>query len=94
MFIMNENKTERLNITLPTNTVKLIDRVWRKKHFKSRSAFLNEAARRYATRLNKATLIRQLRSGYKANVINDADLVNEWDNASNDIVLDFTDKDE
>ena len=85
MFIMNENKTERLNITLPTKTVKLIDRVWRKKQFKSRSAFLNEAAQRYATRLNKASLLRQLRSGYKANIINDADLVNEWENTSKEL---------
>ena len=86
MFIMNENKTERLNITLPTDTVKFIDRVWRKKQFKSRSAFLNEAAQRYATRLDKATLKRQLRSGYKANVINDTDLANEWENASSDVI--------
>ncbi len=82
---MNENKTERLNITLPSDTVKFIDRVWRKKRFKSRSAFIKEAAVRYATRLNKATLKRQLRSGYQANVTNDANLVNEWKNASKNL---------
>jgi len=85
-----ENKTERLNISLPRKTLELIDQVWRQSQFKSRSAFLDEAARRYAFRLQRARLKHKLRDGYRARADQSLYLVNEWETASTELLADET----
>jgi len=84
----NDNRTERLQITLPKNTIRLIDGVWPKGPFKSRSSFLDHAARRYAVRLQKATLKRRLKNGYLARAERESELMSEWETASNELIWD------
>lgn len=76
---------ERINISLPKRTVALIDRVWQQARFKSRSEFLDEAARLHAMRLQRAKLKRRLKAGYVARAERDQQLVNEWEVASAEI---------
>lgn len=73
------NKTERLQVTLPASTVKMIDDIRSRGHFKSRSGFLNEAARVFAIRLKKAELKRKLKAGYRKRANRDRELTREWD---------------
>jgi Arc/MetJ-type ribon-helix-helix transcriptional regulator len=82
------NKTKRFQITLPATTVQMIDDIRQKGEFDSLSAFLNEAARRYAVRLKRATLKRALREGYQARAARDRHAVDEWDVASNELLWD------
>lgn len=74
-----DDKTERLNISLRKKTIELIDRVWRQGGSKSRSAFLDEAARQYAIRLQRAKLRRRLKAGYRTRAQRDQALTDEWD---------------
>ena len=83
-----ENKIERLNISLPRKTLELIDQVWQQSQFKSRSAFIDEAARRYAIRLQRARLKRKLREGYRARADQSLRLANEWETASTELRAD------
>ena len=69
----------RLNITLPKSTVELIDKVWPREQFKSRSAFLDEAARKYTQELQKNKLRKTLKAGYLARVEKNLELVREWE---------------
>ena len=80
--MIEKSKTERINISLPKSTLALIDRVWPKKKFRSRSAFLDEAARTHAFRLQKASLKRSLRLGYKKRAGENLELVSLWENSS------------
>lgn len=80
-----DNKTRRLQVTLPDSTVKMIDEILEEAGIKSRSAFLNEAAQQYASRLKRAHLKQLLRAGYKAHAQRDADIEREWSNASNEV---------
>ena len=77
-------KTRRLQVTLRSSTVDMIDELKRDGYLNSRSAFLDEAARHHATRLKRAHLKRQLRSGYRARVRRDAELNQDWEAASPD----------
>ena len=80
------NKTHRLQITLPDDTVKLIDDIRKQGRFSSRSGFLNQAAQHYALRLKKAALKRKLRSGYLARAERDRALLSEWESASGELL--------
>ena len=83
-----ENKTKRMNISLPLKTIELIDQTWPLKGFKSRSSFLDEAARQYAIRLQKASLKRKLKAGYLTRAKRDAGLTKEWNVASSELLTD------
>lgn len=77
-----DTKTRRLQVTLSDSTVDLIDKLLKEGYHTSRSAFLNEAARHYATRLKRAQLKRQLRAGYLTRAQRDKELVQEWENVN------------
>ena len=67
--------TKRLNITLPEQTVRLIDRVAGKGH---RSSLIDTAVRRYLQREARTNLRRRLVESYKYNADFDLQLTEEW----------------
>jgi metal-responsive CopG/Arc/MetJ family transcriptional regulator len=79
-------KTERINVSLPKSTLRLIDKVWPNKKFRSRSSFLDEAARTHALRLQRASLKRSLRSGYQKKAKENLDFVSLWESSSNEVI--------
>jgi CopG family transcriptional regulator/antitoxin EndoAI len=66
---------KRLNITLPEQTVRLMDRVAGKGR---RSSLIDRAVRRYVKEETRANLRRQLAVSYKANADFDLELAEEW----------------
>ena len=71
----SRTKHRRINITLPEETVKLMDRVSRKG---DRSRLINEAVRRYVREVGRANLRQQLKAGYLHGAERDRHLVEEW----------------
>jgi CopG family transcriptional regulator/antitoxin EndoAI len=66
---------QRINITLPADTVRLLDRLAPKG---DRSRFIDQAVREQAKRASKARLRRELKEGYlRENEIN-RQLAEEW----------------
>lgn len=66
---------QRINITLPADTVRLLDRVAPKG---DRSRFIDEAVREQAKRTAKARLRKELKEGYlRENLIN-RQIAEEW----------------
>jgi len=65
----------RLNITLPEETVKLMDRVTRRGE---RSRLIAEAVERYMKELSRVSLKRQLRQGAQRRARRDLELAEEW----------------
>lgn len=77
-------RSVRLNITLPRQTVSVIDSAWRQSPFRSRSAFIDEAARRLAEQVRKGSMKELLKKGYAAAAERDRQLIDEWHRASDD----------
>lgn len=73
---------QRLNISLPDTTVRLLDRVVPKGN---RSKFIDRAVRSEITRTTKATLRRQLADGYPQRAEEDRQLAAEWDHLSAEV---------
>lgn len=67
----------RINITLPEDTVRLIDRVAQKG---DRSFLISEAVRHYVATVGKARLRRLLKEGALRHAERDLKLVEEWSN--------------
>ena len=65
----------RLNITLPEETVRLMDRVAKKG---DRSRLISDAVRRYVRELGRAELRRRLREGARRRAERDRSLAEEW----------------
>ena len=65
----------RVNITLPKETVRLIDRVTRKTN---RSGFVNEAVRFYVANAGRTNLAKLLRAGAKEHATRDLSIAEEW----------------
>jgi CopG family transcriptional regulator / antitoxin EndoAI len=65
----------RINVTLPEETVKLIDRVSKKG---DRSRLINEAVKRYVGRMRRASLRKLLREGALRRAARDRVLAEEW----------------
>lgn len=65
----------RVNITLPKETVKLIDRVTRKTN---RSGFVDRAVRFYVAKAGRKNLAQQLRAGAKEHAARDLSIAEEW----------------
>ena len=65
----------RINITLPEETVRLIDRVARKGE---RSFLISEAVRQYVASIGKTRLRRLLREGALRRAERDLSLAEEW----------------
>ena len=66
---------QRLNITLPEQTVRLLDRAVPKGQ---RSRLIDEAVKRFVREKGKVSLRRQLERGAKARAERDLDVAEEW----------------
>ena len=66
---------KRVNITLPENTIRLIDKVAEKG---GRSKFLDTAVHFYMREANRTNMRRLLREGAVARAERDLGLVEEW----------------
>lgn len=81
MCIMKRMRAEtqagscRINITLPAETVKLLDRVARKG---DRSRLINAAVRSYVREVGRARLREQLKAGYLHTAERDRRLAQDW----------------
>lgn len=78
-FMPTDNKAVPLSLTLPKKTLELADHMWQKEQYKSRSAFVDEAIRWYATALQKKKLRAELIRGYQAHADDDMSVAAEWD---------------
>jgi CopG family transcriptional regulator / antitoxin EndoAI len=65
----------RINVTLPEETVRLMDRVSERG---DRSKLINEAVRRYIKEIGRANLRRRLQEGYLHTAESDLRLSEEW----------------
>ncbi len=65
----------RVNVTLPEETVRLIDRVARKGN---RSRFIDQAVRHYVDQVGKASLRRLLKEAAVRRAARDLRLAHEW----------------
>lgn len=66
---------KRLNITLPEQTVRLMDRVAGKGR---RSSLIDRAVRRYVKEETRANLRKQLAESYQASAAIDLQIAEEW----------------
>ena len=66
---------KRLNITLPEQTVRLLDKVTDKG---DRSSFIDRAVRQYLKKESRDDLRKRLIEGYKANAELDLKIAKEW----------------
>jgi CopG family transcriptional regulator/antitoxin EndoAI len=66
---------KRINITLPEETVRLLDRVARKG---SRSRLIDRAVRRYVAEVGRANLRKRLKEGAMREAGLDLQLAEEW----------------
>ena len=70
------NKTrKRVNITLPPETLKLIDRLSKD----NRSEFINKAVRLHVNRLERAKLKQRLKETYLERAKEDIAIAKEWE---------------
>ena len=70
------NKTrKRVNITLPPETLKLIDRVSKD----NRSEFINRAVKLYVNRLERARLKQRLKETYLERAKEDIAIAKKWE---------------
>jgi len=67
--------TRRINIVLPEETIKVLDRVAPKGN---RSRLISEAVMHYVTSKAKTKLAERLKAGYLANAERDLKLAEEW----------------
>lgn len=82
---MNEHKAathKRVNVTLPQETLRLIDRVAKRGN---RSHFVNEAVRFYVREMGRARLRKQLQEGAIQRAERDLHLAKEWFPIENEI---------
>ena len=66
---------QRLNITLPEETVRLMDRIAGRGQ---RSSLIDRAVRRYFREETRANVRKQLAASYKANAELDLQLADDW----------------
>ena len=66
---------QRLNITLPEQTVRLLDRAVPKGQ---RSRLIDEAVKRFVREQGRVSLRKQLARGAKARAERDLDIAEEW----------------
>jgi CopG family transcriptional regulator / antitoxin EndoAI len=65
----------RINVTLPKETVKLIDRVSQKG---DRSRFIDHAIRRYIREVGRENLRKRLKEGALRRKLRDQELAEDW----------------
>lgn len=65
----------RINITLPEQTVRLLDRIATKG---KRSRIIDEAVREYVGKVGKRRLRKQLAEGYRQSAAEDSEIAAQW----------------
>ena len=65
----------RINITLPEETIGLLDRVAKKR---DRSGFIDRAIKHYVDEAGRANLRRQLKEGYERRAARDLEAAEAW----------------
>lgn len=81
--VMNQTLThKRVNITLPKETLGLIDELTKKGE---RSRFLDEAVRFYVCRQGRSKLRRLMRAGAVKRAKRDLELAGDWFNVEEEI---------
>jgi metal-responsive CopG/Arc/MetJ family transcriptional regulator len=73
---MATSNYQRINITLPVATIKLLDRRAAKR---GRSAFIDHAVRRLLSESERKAMREGLIKGYKARAARDLALTKEWE---------------
>ncbi len=71
----NTSAYARVNITLPKETMKLIDRVT---HKTNRSGFVDRAVHFYIQKIGRTNLAKQLRAGAETRARRDLEITEEW----------------
>ena len=71
----NKQMTKRINISLPVETLRLLDRVSPRGH---RSRLIDDAVRHYVKEKGRRMLMQQLAAGAKARAERDLALAEEW----------------
>ena len=66
---------KRINVTLPEETIRLIDRVSQKG---DRSRFIDQAVKHYLETVGRANLKRRLKEGAERNAERDLRLTRDW----------------
>jgi CopG family transcriptional regulator/antitoxin EndoAI len=66
---------QRINITLPEETIRLIDRVADKG---DRSRFINQAVKRYVEEIGRANLRKQIKEGAQRRAELSLEIAKEW----------------
>ncbi len=72
---MSTQTIKRVNVTLPEDTLRLLDRVAQKG---DRSGFVDRAVRFYVEEIGQANLKKQLRRGAIARAGRDLSIAEEW----------------
>lgn len=72
---------KRINISLPEETVRLIDRAVPKGE---RSQLIDEAVRLYISKIGRTALRKRLAEGYRRNASQDVETAAEWFAAGED----------
>jgi len=80
--INNHTSYQRVDVTLPKETVKLLGRIAKKG---DRSRLVDEAIRYFAKEMSRANLRKQLKEGAMVNASRDLNLVEEWFSVDNEI---------
>ncbi len=75
MHTLTTSTHERVNITLPKDTLRLIDRVTRKTN---RSGFVDRAVLFYVEKQGSANLKKMLKAGATARATRDQVIAGEW----------------
>jgi metal-responsive CopG/Arc/MetJ family transcriptional regulator len=72
---------QRINVTLPKETIKLMDRVSKKG---DRSRLINEAVRHFIETVGLTNLRKRLKEGASARAERDLEIAEEWFSADSD----------
>ena len=67
--------SQRINVILPEETVRVLDRVATKG---SRSRLISDAVMHYVSTRGKSNLVKQLKAGALANAHRDLEIAQEW----------------
>ena len=67
--------TERINVMLPTQTIRVLDRIAPRGN---RSSFIDTAIRYYVTNQAKSNLAKRVEEGARANAQRDLELAQDW----------------
>jgi CopG family transcriptional regulator/antitoxin EndoAI len=82
--INNSTTYQRVDVTLPKETVRLLERIAKKG---DRSRLVDQAIRYFAKEMSRGNLRKKLREGAMVNASRDLNLVEEWFPIDDEICL-------